>query len=134
MMVGPNRVNELKAKELELLQNLEEYTRETERLKEILGEIGGKSFSKRELTINIAFMAVILTLFVLELTTHFLPTFVSLELSVLLVSVKIVFMIHNQYKVNHFQFWILNSIEYRVNEIGKRVRKVERSLEHSAQD
>ena len=127
-MGDEQRIDELKAKEQELLHDLEEYTKEKDRLKQILGSIGGRSFSKRDNIINIAFLTIILVLFTLEITTHFLPAFVSLEISVLLVSIKIVFMIHNQHKVNHFQFWILNSIEYRVNEIGRQIKRLEKEM------
>ena len=112
----------------ELLGEIEEFEREREQLKEVLGRIGGRSFSKKDNWINIGFLILILVLFVLELITEFLPRLISLELGVLLVSVKIVFMIHSQQKVNHFEFWILNSIEYRMNDISKRVRKMERHL------
>ena len=120
------RLEELQAKEQELIDDLAEYTKEKDRLKSILGSIGGESFSKRDNIVNAAFLAIILILFIMEITTHWLPPFVSLEVSVLLVSIKIVFMIHSQHKVNHFQFWILNSIEYRVNEIGRKMRKIEK--------
>jgi hypothetical protein len=112
----------------DLLGEIEEFEREREQLKEVLGRIGGRSFSKKDNWINIGFLILILVLFVLELTTEFLPRLISLELGVLLVSVKIVFMIHSQQKVNHFEFWILNSIEYRMNDISKRVKKMERHL------
>ena len=112
----------------ELLGEIEEFEREREQLKEVLGRIGGRSFSKKDNWINIGFLVLILVLFVLELTTEYLPRLISLELGVLLVSVKIVFMIHSQQKVNHFEFWILNSIEYRMNDVSKRVRKMERHL------
>ena len=112
----------------ELLGEIDEFEREREQLKEVLGRIGGRSFSKNDNRINIGFLILILVLFVLELTTHFLPRLISLELGVLLVSIKIVFMIHSQQKVNHFEFWILNSIEYRMNDISKMVRKMERRL------
>jgi hypothetical protein len=112
----------------ELLGEIEEFEREREQLKEVLGRIGGRSFSKKDNWINIGFLVLILVLFVLELTTEYLPRLISLELGVLLVSVKIVFMIHSQQKVNHFEFWILNSIEYRMNDVSKRVKKMERHL------
>ena len=113
----------------DLLQEIEEFEREREQLKEVLGRIGGRSFSKRDNRINIAFLLIILILFVLEITTHYLPRLISLEIGVLLVSIKIVFMIHSQQKVNHFEFWILNSIEYRMNEMSKMVRRMSRQLE-----
>ena len=112
----------------ELLTEIEEFEREREQLKEVLGRIGGQRFSKRDNWVNIGFLVLILVLFVLELTTHILPWRISLELGVLMVSIKIVFMIHSQQKVNHFQFWILNSIEYRMNDMSKRVQKIEKHL------
>lgn len=108
----------------ELLQEIEEFERERDQLKEVLGRIGGRRFSKMDNWINIGFLVIILVLFILELTTHFLPRLISLELGVLLVSIKIVFMMHAQQKVNHFQFWILNSIEFRLNHLSKELREV----------
>jgi len=113
----------------ELLQEIEEFERERDQLKEVLGRIGGRRFSKMDNWINIGFLVIILVLFILELTTHFLPRLISLELGVLLVSIKIVFMMHAQQKVNHFQFWILNSIEYRMNEMAKRLRTMQHRIE-----
>ncbi|MCD6342177.1 MAG: hypothetical protein J7L76_00155 [Spirochaetaceae bacterium] len=111
-----------------ILGELEEFEREREQLKEVLGRIGGRSFSKKDNWINIGFLVLILGLFVVELTTDYLPRLMSLELGVLMVSIKIVFMIHSQQKVNHFQFWILNSIEFRMNDMSKRVRKMEHRM------
>ncbi len=110
----------------ELIAELEEFEREREQLKVVLGRIGGSKFSKKELWINLLFLVLVLTLFILEITTHFLPPAVSLEIGILLVSVKIIIMIHTQQKVNHFQFWILNSIEFRMNDMSKRVRSIEK--------
>jgi len=113
----------------ELKKEIEEFNKEKEDLKLILGKIGGKEYSNRDNIINILFLIIILTLFITEITTHFLPTYISLEVSVLLVSIKIVWMIHAQHKYNHFQFWILNSIEFRVNDLTKRLKKIEKYLE-----
>lgn len=84
--------------------------------------------------INIVFLTIILLLFILELTTHFLPAFISLEVSVLLVSIKIVWMIHSQHRFNHFQFWVLNSIEFRINNMHKMVRGMEKELKQLRED
>jgi hypothetical protein len=58
-----------------------------------------------------------------------LPPLFSIEVGLLMVSVKIIWMIHKQSKVEHFQFWILNSIEFRVNDVAKRLRALEDRLE-----
>jgi len=121
-------MDNLAAREKELLEDLEEFNREKERIRSLLGKIGGKDYSHRDNIINGLFLFVILVFFILELTTHFLPAFVSIEVSILLVSIKIVWMIHSQHKFNHFQFWILNSLEFRVNEMNKRMRKIEKEI------
>lgn len=41
------------------------------------------------------------------------------ELAIAAVSVKLIFLIHKQSRVNHFQLWILSSIEWQLNEIMK---------------
>jgi type III secretory pathway component EscV len=95
----------------------------------MLGRIGGEKYSKKDMIINVIFLTIILLMFILELTTHFLPTYISIEVSILLVSIKIVWMIYSQHKFNHFLFWILNSLEFRMNNIYSRIKKIERMLD-----
>jgi hypothetical protein len=40
-------------------------------------------------------------------------------------------MMHKQIKVEHFQFWILNSIEFRLNDVSKRMSKIEKMLKET---
>ena len=117
-----------KEEEKRLKEEIDEYMRERDRIKQIIGRIGGKKYSKRDMIINIAFFVVIITLFVLEVTIHVIPTFLSLEIGILLVSIKIIIMIHTQQKTNHFEFWVLNSIEFRLNEMYIKVRDMEKYL------
>ncbi len=120
--------SELEGKKEEILREIKEYNKERDQIKMLLGKIGGTAYSSIDMVINILFLSIILFLFVLEITTHWLPSYISLEVSVLLVSIKIVWMIHSQYKFNHFQFWILNSIEYRMNSIAGRMKKMEKDI------
>ncbi len=121
--------NELEGKKEEIIKEINEYNKERDQIKMMLGKIGGTAYSSIDMIMNILFLTIILGLFALEFTTHWLPSYISLEVSVLLVSIKIVWMIHSQYKTNHFQFWILNSIEYRMNTVAGKVKKIEKSLE-----
>ncbi|NQT57751.1 MAG: hypothetical protein HQ557_02090 [Bacteroidetes bacterium] len=121
--------DELERKKVKLMEELEIFNSERDRIRHLIGEIGGTKYSKRDNIINFIFLGVIITLFFLEQTTHFLPPMISLEVSVLLVSIKIVWMIHSQHKYNHFVFWILNSIEFRVNELSSSVRNMVESRE-----
>ncbi len=110
-------------------EELEDFKREQARVRQVLGRVGGKSQAKIDMAINMAILGVIIALFVLEALTEWIPTLVSLEIGILLVSVKIVWMIHTNSRAYHFQFWVLNSIEFRVNEINKTIRSIEQRLE-----
>ena len=116
--------------EKELIRELEEFKKEKERVKQILGNLGGTQSSRREKIVNMGFLLVVLSFFIMEITTHFLPPFVSLEVGLLFLSIKIIWMMNNAHKVSHFQFWILNSIEYRVNLIDKKMTEMEKKTKN----
>lgn len=119
---------------MSLEEELEQFRKEKEHIRLVIGQIGGVGATKRDQIINIAFIAAIVLLFIMDVVRHLfgvpipLPPMFSLELGVLLVSIKIVWMLHKQTKVEHFQFWILSSIEFRLNDLGKLVRQIEQKL------
>jgi len=117
-----------------LKEELEHFRQEKEKVRKVVGQIGGKANAKRDRVINVVFVVAIITLFSLDFLRHLLglsiplaPLF-SIELGLLLVSVKIIWMIHRSMKVEHFQFWILNSIEFRLNDISRRMKDMEENL------
>jgi hypothetical protein len=119
-----------------LRKELEHYKNEKERIRNIIGQIGGSTSKKKDTVINLIFLCIIIFLFTFDVVreiNHFnipwLPQILSIELAVLLVSLKIIWMIHKQSKIDHFQFWILNSIEFQINSITKSVKKLEKKLE-----
>lgn len=117
--------SDLRAREREIERELSEYASEREQLKKILGAYGGRRYSRIDTVMNVIFFVVIVALFTIQATAKLIEPYLALEISVLLVSIKIVWMIHSQNKVNHFQFWVLNTIEYRVNEVVRRLRAIE---------
>jgi hypothetical protein len=117
-----------------LQEELEQFRKEKEKIRALVGQIGGVASNRRDRVVNIVFLIAIAILLIADVLRHIahldvpLPPLFSLELGVLLVSVKIIWMIHKQARVEHFQFWILNSIEFRLNEITKSVRRLEATL------
>ena len=113
---------------ISLKEELEQYKKEKEKIRNIVGQIGGTQTAKRDRFITIVFIIFIVILFFADILRHVLhiniplPTLFSIELGILLVSIKIIWMMHKQAKVEHFQFWILNSIEFRLNDLSKQVR------------
>lgn len=117
-----------------LLEELEQFRKEKERIRHLVGQIGGKHSQKHDHVINIVFIAAMVLLLTMDLLHHCfhvdvpIPSIFSVELAVLLVSIKIIWMIHKSSKVEHFQFWVLNSIEFRLNDVTKRLREIDRKL------
>jgi hypothetical protein len=124
-----------------LKTELAHYRHEKEKIRDVIGQIGGKSTKKQDRTINVIFLAVVVGFFLFDVVRHilqldlpYLPPSLLLEAAVLLVSVKIIWMIHRQAKVDHFQFWILNSIEFQMNMISRRLTSLEAALQSPGRD
>ena len=122
--------------ELEVLQaELEQFRAEKEKIRDVIGQIGGQANHSRERLINIVFLSLVGALFVFDVIVHaagweipgLSPAFL-LSVAVLMVSVKIIWMIHRQAKIDHFQFWILNSIDFQISMISRRLGVLETKL------
>jgi hypothetical protein len=118
----------------QLRQELEQFKKEKESIRLLIGQIGGKQNRKIEKIVDVIALCAVILLFVGDMIGQFMdrpiiPHTVSLELGIMLVSLKIIWMMHRQSKVEHFQFWILNSIEFRVNDLAKELRMLRKKVE-----
>ena len=118
-----------------LREELAFFRMEKEMIRDVIGQIGGHVNRKHERTVNISFIGLVVMFFIFDVVQHIagwdipgLPPSFLLSLAVLLVSAKIIWMIHRQSKVDHFQFWILNSIEFQMNMISRRLASLEKSV------
>ncbi len=78
--------------------------------------------------LNALLFFLIVVLFFVQIIFHPLSDFFSLETALFLVSLKLIMMIHSASRFNHFQFWILHSIETRVEGINERLDRIESAL------
>lgn len=107
----------------DLKQALENFEQEKERVRLILGKIGGvPSFHTR--LINAVFIAIIIAAGVISIFADEKLRLLMVELTTVMLSVKIIYMIHIQMRVNHFKFWILSAIEWRINEMMAEIRRL----------
>ncbi len=119
---------------IKLKAELDAFKREKEKIRRLMGQIGGKDQATHDKIINIVFIAAITLLAINDILHHVfhmdtpLSVEFSIGLAVLLVSVKIIWMMHKSTKVEHFQFWILNSIEFRLNDVAKQLRNLEKTV------
>lgn len=106
----------------DLKRALEHFQQEKERVRAIIGKIGGVPRFRMKL-VNVIFITVILVSLGLSIIGDEQVRLLMIELATVTLSAKIIYMIHLQMRQNHFQFWILSSIEWRVNEIIMHIKQ-----------
>ena len=121
----------------DLVEELESYRRQRKTIDALISEVGGKGAAKRTAVFNVLFVSALVVLFGLDLLRHFIdfapiPETLSLQIGILLVSVKILWIAHKRTEVEHFQFWIMNTMENRINQIYEEVKRQKKAAGDSA--
>ena len=115
-----NEINDLKIE-------LEHFEQERERVRTLIGRIGGiPEFSTK--VINSIFIIVIIAAGTVSIFMKDLQL-LMVELTTIMLSVKIMYMIHVQAKVNHFKFWMLSAIELRIIEMMAVLKEIKKQKE-----
>jgi hypothetical protein len=116
-----NVADELK----DLKEELEHFQQEKERVRAIIGKIGGVPRFRAKL-VNVVFIVVITASVIISIFSGQELRLLMIELATIALSVKIIYLIHCQMRVNHFEFWILSSLEWRLTEIMRHVRRLDK--------
>lgn len=106
----------------DLKHELEQFQKEKERVRAIVGKIGGVPKFRTKL-VNILFILVIAVSVIGSIIGGEKIRLLMIELATVTLSIKIIYMIHYQMRVNHFKFWILSSIEWRIIELVKEIKE-----------
>ena len=106
----------------DLKQALENFEKEKERVRSIIGSIGGVPKFRTKL-INALFIVIIIAAGAISIFSGDRLRLLMIELTTIMLSVKIIYMIHIQMRVNHFKFWILSAIEWRINEMMVQLKQ-----------
>ena len=112
-----------KAREEELESEIRSFEDERENIRRIIGKIGGVP-SYRTRVINIIFVILVIAVFAVSIMYGGRIRFFMIEVGILLLSLKLVYFLEGQMRLNHFQFWILSSLEWRLNEMDKNLKKI----------
>jgi len=107
----------------DLKQELEHFQQERERVRTIVGKIGGVPKFRSKL-INAVFIIIVTASVTVSLVGGDRLRLLMIEIAMLTLSFKIIYLIHSQMRMNHFQFWILSSIEWRINEMIKHIKQM----------
>jgi hypothetical protein len=106
----------------DLKKELEHFQQEKERVRAIVGKIGGLPKFRTKL-VNALFITVIVASVAVSIFSEGTLRPLMIELAMVTLSLKIIYLIHCQMRINHFQFWILSSLEWRINEIMKQIKQ-----------
>ena len=109
----------------DLRHEMESFKQEKERVRAIVGKIGGMPRLNTKI-FNIIFLVIIAVCLYLSLVSKGTVQLATLELAIAALTGKIIYLMHNQSRVNHFQLWMLSSLEWRLNEILKEVKDIKK--------
>ncbi len=110
-----------------LKEEFDEFLKDKEEIREIIGRIGGNNNTQYKM-ITTLFSVIVLVILVTGIILDRVSPEITLIIITLLATFKLIWMIQQTHKSMHFQFWILNSLEIRINEIDKRQRKIEKII------
>jgi len=107
---------------------LEQFVQEKERIRKIVGQIGGQPTTLGKIFEYVMIAAVLTTLIAAPFLPHELEL-PAVEVGLVLLSIKIFMFLRNEAKVIHFQFWMLSSLEWRLNDMSKRLADLDENME-----
>jgi len=107
----------------DLKAELDHFEQEKERVRAIIGKVGGVPRFRTKLA-NFVFIVVIIAAGAASIFSGEKVRLLLIELTTVMLSVKIIYMIHVQMRVNHFEFWVLSAIEWRINEMMAELKQL----------
>ena len=129
-----NQANYSKDRQLDdLKKELEYFQKEKERVRSIVGQIGSVP-TQRTKIFNILFIIIVISCVPLSLIVEGKLQHLIFEIAIAAISIKLIYIIHNQGRVNHFQLWILTSIEWRMNEMMREIGMIKKSIANSIEN
>ena len=113
-------------KEQELEQEIQSFEKDRDNIRKIIGKIGGIPTNMARM-VNVIFVVLVLAVFALSIVYGGKIRFFMIEVGILLLSLKLVYFLESQMRLNHFQFWILSSLEWRLDKIDKKLKEISKN-------
>lgn len=109
----------------ELKHELEEFRKEKERIRLIVGQIGGVPSFNSKIT-NVIFFGIVVASLILSVFVQDIWRYILIDIAVAVLSLKIIYLVHTLTRENHFELWILTSLEWQINEIRKDIKNLKK--------
>ncbi|MBD3379701.1 MAG: hypothetical protein GF408_04480 [Candidatus Omnitrophica bacterium] len=112
-------------KEKGLEEEIRSFEEERENVRKIIGRIGGVPDTRTHI-INFCFAVLVISVFALSIIWGGRMRYLMIEVGILLLSLKFIYFLASHTRLNHFQFWILSSLEWRLDKIEKSLKEINR--------
>ncbi|MCK4999185.1 MAG: hypothetical protein KAS23_06610 [Anaerohalosphaera sp.] len=112
----------------DIKMELDNFQQEKERVRAIIGKIGGVPTFHTKIVNTTFILLIVGSLIVSMFGKGGEFRMIMIEFATLALSIKIIYMMHCQSRVNHFQVWMQSSIEWRINEIMKMIMKIDNKV------
>ncbi len=109
----------------ELKEELGDFLKERKRVRTIVEKVSGVPVMRQK-AFGFLLFILVLGCLIISLLTGGVARLAMIEVAIAIVSLKLIYMMNCHAQVNHFNLWILTSIEWRLNEIIKELRQKER--------
>jgi hypothetical protein len=121
----------------DLKEELEDYKKQKKQVETLVSMIGGKKGFKRTIFIDRLLIILLLVILILDLLHYFLgftivPPLLTIEIGILLISIKVIWIAHKRSESEHFMFWFLSSLESRVNITNTEIKKLRDKVNSSS--
>jgi hypothetical protein len=116
-----NMEDDAREKEKELESELRNFEKDRENIRRIIGRLGGLPTGQARI-VNIIFIILVLGVFAASIIWGGRIRFFMIEVGIFLLSIKLIYFLESYMRLNHFQFWILSSLEWRLDKIDKQLK------------
>ena len=109
-------------------EEIETFIKEKEKIRKVMDGIEKIKRGRLSKIMDVGFIALLVFLGIARFVFNWVDNILSLELGLILISVKIVWLIKMQNNYNHFIFMIMHTIDQHQNEIEKKLERIENIL------
>jgi hypothetical protein len=125
----PMNILEENLNEKEVKEEVEQYKKEKEKIRKILDSISSTKNGILNKVMDYGFILLLILLVFVRFVFGIIDNILSLELGLLLLSIKIIWLIKIQSNYNHFIFMIMHTLDHHQMKILEELKEIEKKME-----
>jgi hypothetical protein len=125
----PLNILEENLNEKEVKEEVEQYKKEKEKIRKLLDSISNTNNGILNKVMDYGFILLLILLVFARFVFGIVDNILSLELGLLLLSIKIIWLIKIQNNYNHFIFMIMHTLDHHQMKILEELKEIEKKME-----